>query len=55
MNEYILPNDHGEHKSINYIEEEIKKVNNFFLVSEVFKQLSDLTRLRIFWVLCYME
>lgn len=55
MEKQHLPHDHGEHKNINFIEEELKNANNFMIVSEIFKQLSDTTRLKIFWVLCHME
>lgn len=55
MEKQHLPHNHGEHKNINFIEEELKNANNFMIVSEIFKQLSDTTRLKIFWVLCHME
>lgn len=55
MEKFDLPHDHGAHKSIDYIEKELEKVENFAVVSEVFKRLADMTRIRIFWLLCHME
>lgn len=55
MEKYVLPHDHGDHKNINFIEKELENSNNFKIVSEIFKQLSDTSRLKIFWLLCHME
>ena len=55
MPELELPHDHGSHRSIDYIEKELEKTESFAIVSEVFKKLSDMTRIRIFWLLCHME
>ena len=49
-----LPHDHG-----NSEREELRASmwsrESFETVSSLFKQLSDTTRLRIFWVLCHSE
>nr|WP_326170472.1 metalloregulator ArsR/SmtB family transcription factor [uncultured Oscillibacter sp.] len=34
---------------------ELNKVDNFQAVAEIFKQLVDPTRVRIFWLLCHCE
>lgn len=34
---------------------ELNKVDNFQAVAEIFKQLGDPTRVRIFWLLCHCE
>lgn len=52
MNE-TLPHDHGVANESHY--QEILNNNDFEKVSEVFNLLGDLSRLRIFWVLCHCE
>ncbi len=44
-----LPHDHGDHSHL----ENIPTGLQFQTVAEVCKQLSDATRLRIFWILCH--
>lgn len=52
----ILPHDHHENQTaFHFLCDNIDKVENFRVVSDVFKQLGDPTRLRIFWVLCHCE
>ena len=53
MDERKLPHDHGqsmEHKLHN-----MPSVENFQTLSDIFKQLGDGSRLRIFWLLCHCE
>ena len=48
-----LPHDHGQ-----IIEQELEnmpKVSDFQAVSDIFKQLCDGNRVRIFWLLCHCE
>ena len=48
-----LPHDHGQQ-----IEKELEhmpKEENFQTVSDIFKQLCDGSRIRIFWLLCHCE
>ena len=48
-----LPHDHGqpmEHELQN-----MPSVENFQTLSDIFKQLGDGSRLRIFWLLCHCE
>ncbi len=48
-----LPHHHGEGRE--FIQNQIDNVDNFQIVADVFKQLGDTTRVRIFWLLCHCE
>jgi len=48
-----LPHEHGQHFAVDT--ERIPKTEDFQTVSDIFKQLSDGTRLRLFWILCHCE
>ncbi len=48
-----LPHNHGENFDISFAE--IPKEEDLRLVAEIFKQLSDTSRIRIFWILCHFE
>lgn len=50
-----LPHYHGEHQEMALIQEQVKLINNFQTVAEIFKQIGDTTRIRIFWLLCHCE
>ena len=54
MNEFRLPHRHGE-KNIGNIKSELLKNARFSAAAEIFRQLSDPTRLQIFWLLCHQE
>ena len=54
MNEFALPNRHGE-KNVGNMKAELAKTAQFSATAEIFKQLSDPTRLQIFWLLCHQE
>lgn len=54
MNEFALPHQHGE-KNIKSLKAELAKTTRFSTTAEIFKQLSDPTRLQIFWLLCHQE
>ena len=54
MNEFTLPHQHGE-KNIAGIKAELSKNLRFSATAEIFRQLSDPTRLQIFWLLCHQE
>lgn len=53
MNYMKLPHHHGEESP--EIQNQLKNICNFQTVAEVFKQLGDPTRIRIFWLLCHCE
>ena len=54
MSEIQLPHRHGE-RNIGHIQHELSQTERFAVTSEIFKQLSDTTRLQIFWLLCHQE
>lgn len=55
MDTIKLPHHHGEQNEITFIHEQLNQIDNFQTVADVFKQLSDTTRIRIFWLLCHCE
>ncbi len=48
-----LPHDHGQHME-KYLAH-MPGVEDFLLVSDMFKLLGDSSRVRIFWLLCHCE
>ena len=48
-----LPHDHGQ--SIERKLEQMPDTENFRVISDIFKLLSDCSRVRIFWLLCHCE
>ncbi len=50
-----LPHHHGEGQETAIIQEQVNHVSNFQIVADIFKQLGDTTRIRIFWLLCHCE
>ncbi len=50
-----LPHYHGEGQETLAIQRQLNNINNFQTVADVFKQLDDTTRIRIFWLLCHCE
>lgn len=55
MRENVLPHHHSDDERAGHLREQLDKTDNFQIVAEVFKQLSDYSRLRIFWLLCHCE
>ncbi len=55
MNSIGLPHYHGEGQETAMIQEQINLVSHFQTVADIFKQLGDTTRVRIFWLLCHCE
>lgn len=55
MSENVLPHQHSDDERAGHLREQLEKTDNFQIVAEVFKQLSDYSRLRIFWLLCHCE
>ena len=55
MTESVLPHRHADHKDSLFLHQALSGVKEFGVVAEVFGQLSDPTRLRIFWMLCHCE
>ena len=50
-----LPHAHDGQADLEPIESGLRQAERFEMVAELFKQLSDTTRLRIFWLLCHTE
>ncbi len=55
MDNMKLPHQHGEGQQTVLIQKQLDHVDYFQTVAEVFKQLGDTTRIRIFWLLCHQE
>ena len=55
MAEFQLPHDHGAASQAASLHQEVMQVAHFAAAAEVFKQLSDPTRVRIFWLLSHQE
>ncbi len=56
MQKKELPHDHNEQiRQIENICASIPETEHLQTVSDIFRQLSDISRLRIFWVLCHCE
>jgi len=55
MAEILLPHDHGEEKGIEDLKKNLSKEERFATVADIFQQMSDPTRIRIFWLLCHYE
>ena len=53
MKDSPLPHNHGQ-LTENEIEN-VPKESDFQIVSDIFKQLCDRSRIRIFWILCHYE
>ncbi len=53
MENIILPHDHGEHAK--HVLEQMPQEEEFQTVADIFKQLCDRSRIRIFWLLCHCE
>lgn len=47
-----LPHNHGEEAAVL---EQLQLAGDFQIVAEIFRQLGDTTRMRIFWLLCHCE
>ena len=53
MDERALPHDHGQ--AMEHILERVPSVEEFQTAADIFKQLGDGSRIRIFWLLCHCE
>ena len=50
-----MPHHHAHTDMAVKLSEQLNKLDDFQAVSDVFKQLSDSSRVRIFWLLCHCE
>ena len=56
MSQFYLPHDHhGDAAFEAHLLETLRTAGDFSVAANVFKQLSDSSRLRIFWLLCHCE
>ncbi len=53
MQQCSLPHDHGQLIEQNF--DHMPKTEDFQIVADIFKQLCDGSRIRIFWLLCHCE
>ena len=49
----VLPHDHGPRSR--HTLDHMPRHEDFLVISDLYKQLSDPTRIRIFWLLCHCE
>ncbi len=55
MSDTMLPHRHGEEEGIEKIRNSLSESDRFRRVSDIFQQMGDPTRIRIFWLLCHYE
>lgn len=55
MKNPILPHDHHLGTVSPAITKELSNIEKFQLTADIFKQLGDTTRVRLFWLLCHCE
>lgn len=55
MTNSILPHEHDTQTNVESIKTTLLQIDRFEIVADIFKQLSDTTRIRIFWMLCHTE
>ncbi len=53
MEDRRLPHDHGQH--IEFLADKLPTAEHFSVLAELFRQLGDASRIRIFWLLCHCE
>ena len=50
-----LPHHHEDPEKLEKLDHCIRNIADFDVVSDIFRLLSDTTRIRIFWLLCHCE
>lgn len=55
MSASVLPHHHHEENHLEETRAQLDKIEDFQIVADVFKQLNDTNRLRLFWLLCHTE
>ena len=55
METILLPHSHNVQEVSESLCKELKNIEKFQLVADIFKQLGDATRVRLFWLLCHCE
>lgn len=54
-NDYSIISEHNHNESKSDIIVRVTNTSDFMTIADVFKQLGDPTRIRIFWLLCHCE
>lgn len=55
INHTPLPHAHTDKAVSGSLQKELNNIERFQLVADIFKQLGDTTRVRLFWLLCHCE
>ena len=55
MENFVLPHQHGEGQTEEYLKEQLRRPETFQNVADTFRLLDDTSRVRIFWLLCHCE
>lgn len=55
IKKYDLPHSHGNESLAGELKEQLDNSSSFLSAADVFKQLADMNRVRIFWLLCHCE
>ncbi|MED9822181.1 MAG: metalloregulator ArsR/SmtB family transcription factor [Christensenellales bacterium] len=55
INHTPLPHTHTDKAVSGSLQKELDNIEQFQLVADIFKQLGDTTRVRLFWLLCHCE
>ena len=56
MDERLLPHYHGEEPThTDVIRQLLNRADTFQRLADIFRQLGDANRIRIFWLLCHCE
>ena len=55
MDAFKLPHDHGSSHNAELLHSELSNSERFCAVAELFRQLSEPARIRIFWLLSHRE
>lgn len=55
MPDFVLPHQHNHSTLHENVKAHLDNINTFQIVADIFKQLGDASRLRIFWLLCHQE
>ena len=55
MKQSVLPHRHNAEALSASIKQELADIEKFRLTADIFRQLGDPTRIRLFWLLCHCE
>lgn len=55
MAQISLPHQHGHVEQAQDVYKRLRETDEFRIIADVFRQLGDASRVRIFWLLCHCE